>query len=115
MAAGDIVIKGDFHLGDKSIGSPRLVFGTVVLDGGNPTPVALTGRFQNVTTSPMHAVCNMEGSAATGVDPNYITSAVSGVTINIYAWKVNSKDNATFEASTDNSRLVNWIAIGPSA
>ena len=115
MAAGDIVIKGDFTLGSKAIGSPRIVYGTVVLDGGNPTPVALTGRFQNVATSPVHAVCNLEGTACPNMDPSAITSAVSGVTINIYAWKVNSADNTNLEASTDNARLVNWIAIGPSA
>lgn len=114
MAAGDVTVRGDFVLGDKSKGAPRLVFGTVVLDGSNPTAVDLSGYLSNITESPIHAVCDMEGSSAPGVDPNFTTSAVSGATVNVYAWKVDSKDNATFVASTDNSRVVNWIAVGPS-
>lgn len=115
MAAGDIVISGDYVFGSKGAGSPRIIFGTVVLDGGNPTPVALTGKLANITESPIHAVVSMEGSGAPAVDPSLVTSAVSGVTVNVYAWKVNDKDNCTLVASSDNSRLVNWIAVGPSA
>ena len=109
MAAGDVVIVGDVLLGESG---KRMLWGTVILDGGNPTPVTLTNQLASVE----FAIANLEGSAATGADPNQVTSAITGTTLNVYAWKVTNggaAGNPTEIASTDNARLVNWLAIGP--
>lgn len=111
---GDVYISGDYIFGSKGKGSPRIVFGSVQLDGTNSTPVSLSGYFSDITESPVHAVVSMEGETSPDLDPASVTSAVSGATINVYAWKVDSKDNCTLVASTDNARLVNWLALGPS-
>jgi hypothetical protein len=113
MAAGDIVITADVLLGDRKPTALRLIAGTVTLDGGNPTPIALSGYMTAVLT----AVVCIEGSAATGADPNQVSCAVSGTTINVYAWKVTTggaAGNPTEVASANNSRLINFIAVGPS-
>ncbi len=113
MAAGDVVIVRDTMLGDRRPGASRLIVGTVTLDGGNPTPIALAG----FVTAIDGAVVGIEGSAATGADPNQVTSAISGTTVNVYAWKVTTggaAGNPTEVASSNNSRLINFIAIGPS-
>jgi len=103
MAAGDVVITSDTVLNGL-----RLMTGTLVLDGGNPTPITLTSFMSSV----LFGIVNMDGTAAPGVDPNYVTSNVSGTTLNVYAWKVNASGNATLIASTDNTRLVDWFAVG---
>ena len=114
MAAGDVVIVSDVVLGSgAAAGNPRLIVGTVTLDGGNPTPIALAGYLTAVSA----AVVGIEGSTATGADPNQVTSAISGTTVNVYAWKVTTggaAGNPTEIASSDNARLVNFFAIGPS-
>ena len=86
---------------------------TVTLDGGNPTPIALANYLKEIDA----AVVSLEGSTATGADPNQVTSAISSTTINVYAWKVTAGGaggNPTEVASTDNARLVNWLAFGPT-
>lgn len=105
MAAGDVVVTADSLLASGI----RLVGGTVTLDGSNPTPVDLSGYLASVDAG----VVNIEGSSALGDDPNMVTSAVSGATLNVYAWKNISGTDPTQVASTDNARLVNWIAMGP--
>ena len=110
MAAGDVVITGDVILGKGArAGNPRLIFGTVTLDGSNPTAIALSGYVTAVSA----AVCNIEGTGTPGDDPVGVTSAISGTTVNVYGWKHNGTD-PTLVASTDNSRLINFMAIGPS-
>ena len=94
-------------------GSVRMLWGTVTLDGGNPTPVTLT----NYLTAVDAATVSLEGSVAPGDDPTSVTSAVSGTTLNVYAWKHTTggaAGNPTLIASTENTRLVNWFAVGPS-
>ena len=108
MAAGDVDIQGEVLLQ----GSLRLVWGTVILDGGNPTPVELS----SVLAACQVGVATLEGSVAPGDDPTVISAAASGTVLNVYAWKHTTggaAGNPTLIASTDNARLVNWIAIGP--
>ena len=109
MAAGDVVVIRDVEIPRSGL---RLLVGTVVLDGGNPTPVALAGYVAALDM----AVVSMDGAVAPGADPNSVTSSVSGTTINVYAWKVTTggaAGNPTEIASTDNARLVSWFALGP--
>lgn len=105
MAAGDVDITADTLLGSGL----RLVVGTVTLDGGNPTPVDLSGYLEAVSAG----VASLEGASAPGDDPVLVTSAVSTTTLNVYAWLHNGTD-PTLSASSDNSRLVNWMAVGPT-
>lgn len=107
MAAGDVTYDGDTILP----GNYRMVWGTVVLDGGNPTPVALADYMLEVQVG----LATIEGSTATGADPNQVTTAVSGTTLNIYAWKVTAggaAGNPTEIASTDSARVIHWVAYG---
>lgn len=106
MAAGDVAITHDTK---RSLGHQlRQIGGTVVLDGSNPTPIDLSSYLRQV----LGAVVSIEGSSAPGDDPNAVSSAVSGTTVNVYAWKNTSGTDPTFVASTNNSRLVNWFAWG---
>lgn len=105
MAAGDVDITADTLLGSGL----RLVVGTVQLDGSNPTAVDLSGYMESVLTG----VVSIEGSGAPGDDPVLVTSAVSLQVLSVYAWLHNGTD-PTLSASSDNSRLVNWMAIGPT-
>ncbi len=106
MAAGDVDITADTLLGSGL----RMVVGTVTLDGSNPTPVSLAGYLEAVSAG----VVSYEGSGSPADDPNQVTSAVSGTTLNVYAWKNTSGTDPTMTASANNSRLVNFIAIGPT-
>lgn len=107
MAAGDVVIGGSVMLGQM-----HLVWGTVTLDGSNPTPVQLSGYMASVSVG----LATIEGSVATGADPNQVSAVANGTALDIYAWKVTTggaAGNPTEIASADNARLVNWFAIGP--
>lgn len=110
MAAGDVVIVGDF-IPDVSgkPGAYRMLWGTVTLDGANPTPITLTAYLTKVDM----AIVSMEGSGAPADDPNYVTNAVAAAVINVYAWKNTNGTDPTYVASGNNARLVNWFAIGP--
>ena len=73
MAAGDVVINLDYVLGKGAGGDIRVMGGTVTLDGGNPTPIALAGYLASIQM----AVVSMEGAGAPGADPNSSSSMVS--------------------------------------
>ena len=108
MAAGDVTINGSVLI-EKTL---MLVWGSVILDGSNPTPVQLSGYMSAVSMG----VANIQGTVATGADPNQITTALNGTALDINAWKVTTggaAGNPTEIASTDNARVVNWMAIGP--
>ena len=109
MAAGDVVINRTQCFGDGTQGDEMMVCGTVVLDGGNPTPITLTNYLSAIDA----AVVSMEGSVAPGADPALVTSAIAAAVINVYAWKITGVADATLVASTDNARLVNFVAFGP--
>lgn len=107
MAAGDVKITLDTKRG-IGVDQIRVLGGTVQLDGGNPTPIALANYLREVKG----AVVSMEGSGAPGDDPSMLSSAISGTTVNVYAWKNTGGTDPTLVASTDNTRLVNWLAWG---
>lgn len=105
MAAGDVVIHSS---SGRSLRGVRVVTGVVTLDGSNPTPVALASYMATC----LGGVVSIQGSATPGDDPNSVTCAASGSTLNVYAWKNTSGTDPTMVASTDNARLVNFVAWG---
>lgn len=107
MAAGDVVITRVIPLGRKAKGQ-HMVVGTVTLDGSNPTPVTLT----NILAAIDGAVVSMDGSSAPAADPTFLTHAISGATLNIYAWKITGAGDATLIASTNNARDAHFVVVG---
>lgn len=108
MAAGDVTIVRDVEIPRSNL---RLIVGTVVLDGGNPTPIELSGYVSAVDM----AVVSMDGSVAPGDDPTHVTSSVTGTLVNVYAWTHTTggaAGNPTLIASTNNTRLISFFAIG---
>ncbi len=89
-------------------GKLKVVAGTVTLDGGNPTPVDLSKFFK---TAIVAAVASYSDSAAPADDHSIVTCSISGTTINLYAW-VHAAADPTLQASTSNSAVVNYIAVG---
>lgn len=83
----------------------KLACGTVTLDGSNPTAV-VTGlsAIDSATVTPV-------GATTPGDDPVHFTIAVSGGTLNIYAWGHDGTD-PTLVASTDSSTVLHWMAVG---
>ncbi len=107
MAAGDVTVLGT-DLG-RLVRSHRCVWGTVQLDGANPTPINL----QRYLSSPTACFLSHVASASPGDDPMALTHAMNadGVTVDVYAWKTNGTD-PTLIASTNNTAVVSFIAIG---
>ena len=98
-------------LADLRSGGVRFLCGTITLDGANPTPVDLSAYVSSVLSG---VVC-LQGSTATGADPNQVSCVVNGTALDIYAWKVTTggaSGNPTEVASTDSARLVHYFAIG---
>ena len=106
MAAGDVVIGGSY-IGWHGMTGKVVATGTVTLDGGNPTPIDLSALMTTIEG----AVVSIDGSVTPGDDPVQVTSLISGTDLNVYAWKTDGTD-PTLVASTDNARLVNFIAFG---
>lgn len=107
MAAGDVTLTFDSGRGGAK-NQQRMIAGKVTLDGGNPSPVLLASYFREL----LGAVVSLEGSTAPGVDPTQLSSAVSGTTLNVYAWKITATGDGTLIASADNARIVNFMAWG---
>lgn len=80
--------------------------GTVTLDGSNPTPV--TTGLTTITAASVSLVSN----AAPGDDPSWLSYDVSGGTLNVYAWKNTGGTDPTLVASTNNTAVIGWIAVG---
>lgn len=85
----------------------KLVFGTVVLDGSNPSTIPLA-QFGN---SCLGGVVSIQGSVALGDDPNAVTCLASGTGLDVYGWKNTSGTDPTQVASTDNARVVDFVAF----
>lgn len=114
MATPTIVGDTVIGPGRGERGQLRMLMGTVVLDGNNPTDIALA----NYLSAIFGAGGSISGSSATGADPNQISVNINGTTLDIYAWKVTTGGaggNPTEVASTDNARVINWWAVGPKA
>lgn len=110
MAAGDVTIIGDIipDVGGKP-GMYRLLWGTVILDGTNPTPVTLTNYVQSID----FGLANVVASAPVGDDLNTVCVNTSAAVLNIEVYKNTATDNPTYTDSTNNSAVVAWFAVGP--
>ncbi len=89
-------------------GNIRMAWGTVVLDGTNPTPVALAGYMSAIHTG----VANIVATGPTGDDLNQVCVNISGTTLNIEVYKNATGADPTMIDSTDSTATITWIAIG---
>jgi len=83
----------------------QMAAGSVALDGSNPTDV--TTGLRSITS----AVVTLRGSSAPGDNTSVLTTAISGGTLSIYAWKNTSGTDPTLVASTG-TETVDWVAYG---
>lgn len=93
---------------DSKTGKLKIVAGTITLDGGNPTPIDLSKFFK---TGIVAAVANYADATTPADDHSIVTCAISGRTVNLYAWKHAAAD-PTLEASTSSTAVVNYVAVG---
>lgn len=87
----------------------KVTGGEATLDGSNPTSVT-TGLSTIVA-----AIAVIKKATTPGDDPIIVTvdygGAVPAGRLDLYAWKTDGSD-PTLVASTNNSAVVSWIAIG---
>lgn len=91
-----------------STGDYRIMWGTVVLGGSNPTTVDLSAYVQSVD----FGLANIIGTATPADDPVQVIVSTSTNTLLIEAFKTDGSD-PTLQDSTDSSDSIMWFAIGP--
>jgi hypothetical protein len=89
----------------------KVARGEVTLDGSNPTPI-VTGLATVVAITVAR-----KSSVSPGLDPTHFTvdyggGGVTAGVANIYAWKPTASGDGTLIASTNNTAVVSWVAIG---
>lgn len=105
MAAGDVTIQGTS--GRKLGRNLILVFGSVTLDGANPTPINLDGYCDAVLVGGV----SLQQTSAPGDDPSWLSCNPSGATLNVYAWKNTGGTDPTLVASTNNTAEIAFWAL----
>lgn len=83
----------------------KVICGTMALDGGNPTPIVTGLRAIDAVA------VTLEGSATPGDGASVLTYAISGGTVNVYAWQNTGGTDPTLTASTDTDTF-SFIIIG---
>ncbi len=101
------------QIGDGLVGVAngyKIARGEVTLDGSNPTPVT-TGLATVVAAN-----ASLKQTAAPGDDPSWLSvdygGSVTAGELDIYAWKNTGGTDPTLVASTNNTAVISWIAIG---
>lgn len=86
----------------------RFACGEVTLDGGNPTPIT-TGLSTIVSGG-----VSLKAAATPGDDPSWASVDYSGSdgTMNLYAYKNTGGTDPTLVASTNNTAVFTWWAVG---
>lgn len=88
----------------------KILAGEVVLDGANPTSVT-TGL-----TTILSAQATLKAAVTPGDDPSWLTvdygGAVPAGRLDVYAWKNTGGTDPTLVASTNNTAVVAWQAVG---
>ena len=85
-----------------------MVWGTITLDGTNPTPVELGNYMSAVHVG----VASIVATGPTGDDLNQVCVNTSGTSLNIEVYKNSSGSDPTMVDSTDNSATIAWFAVG---
>jgi hypothetical protein len=83
----------------------KIYAGEAALDGSNPTPVI----------TPLHVVLgatlSLKNGTAPGVGTSVLTYALSGSTVNVFAWQPTSSANPTLVASPGNE-VFSYVIVG---
>lgn len=87
----------------------KIARGEVTLDGSNPTPI-VTGLATVVACTVSQKSASTPGDDPVAFTVDYAGGVTAG-TVNLYAWGHNGTD-PTLVASTNNTAVVSWIAIG---
>lgn len=88
----------------------RIVYGTVALDGGNPTDVVFP--VQTPGERIKHAQVTQNVSAAPGDSTEEVTCTWSGMTLSIYGWMNTGGTDPTLVASTGTQSIAYLAIIG---
>lgn len=88
----------------------KIARGEVTLDGSNPTSIT-TGLATVVGATVARKSATSPGLDATIVTCDFGGSVAAGQ-LDVYAWKPTGTGDCTLIASTNNSAVVSWIAIG---
>jgi len=83
----------------------KTVYGTVALDGSNPTSVVTGLRVID------HVSLSLTGSVAPGLSTSTLSYTVSGGTLNIYAWEPTGAGDTTLVAS-NGTETVAYVVVG---
>ena len=83
----------------------KIVCGIMALDGSNPTAIVTGLRVIDAVS------VILEGSATPGDGASVLTFAVSGGTVNVYAWQNTTGTDPTLVASTDTDNF-SFVIIG---
>lgn len=105
-------MAGMFVAGGSS-GPMRIAFGEVTLDGSNPTSVAAAATGLATIVA---ATASLKTAVAPGDDPSWLTvdygGAVPAGRLDIHAWKNTGGTDPTLVASTNNTAVISWVAVG---
>jgi hypothetical protein len=107
MAAGDVTVSGSY-VGWHGLMDKTVVAGEVILDGSGGTPIDLSTYLSSID----NAVVSLQGAVTPGLDPMIITQSISGATLTVWPWKPTGSGDVTLIASTNNTDVVSFIAIG---
>ena len=83
----------------------KMVYGTVALDGSNPTTVATGLRVIDAV------LLSLTGSVAPGLSTSSLSYTTSGGTLSIYAWEPTGAGDTTLVAS-NGTETVAYVVIG---
>lgn len=83
----------------------KIICGTMALDGSNPTAITTGLRVIDAVS------LVLEGSAAPADGASVLTYAISGGTVNVYAWQNTGGIDPTLAASTDTDTF-SFVIIG---
>ncbi len=105
VAAGDTLLIEFINAS-----SLRQVGGEVTLDGSNPTSVT-TGL-----TTIIGAQASLKTATAPGDDPSWLSvdygGGVPAGRLDVHAWKNTGGTDPTLVASTNNTAVISWVAVG---
>jgi len=103
MTAGQVTIHG--HSG-RSLRGIKIITGTVVLDGDNPTPIDLSAYGAQC----LGGIVSIRSVDALGDGTTAVTCSASGATLNVYGWTTADGADPTMVASAIDTTVVDFVA-----